>query len=83
MNMLETQCAMILQSFLSSTCGQVLRTNDPIKARATLYRVRKLLGDSELASLHIRVSPDDSEHELWLVKRSAMPDLSLTAGGDI
>jgi hypothetical protein len=61
---------MILNAALTSALGIVVRTNDAAKARATLYRVRKLLGDVELGQLQIRVSPDDSEHELWIIRKT-------------
>lgn len=79
MNSLEMQCVTILQAAASAEYGIVLKTNDPAKARATLYRVRKDLGDTELAKLMIRVSPDDSEGELWIIRNAShMLDLKAT-----
>jgi hypothetical protein len=67
----ELQCSVILNAAISATFGLVVRTNDPYKARAMLYRVRKELGDTELAGLHIRVSPDDTEGSLWVIRRNS------------
>jgi hypothetical protein len=63
----ETHCLTVLYAGASAAIGLVLRTDDPAKARAALYHARNMLNDPELASLTIRVSPDDSEHELWLL----------------
>lgn len=71
----ELQCLVILQAAASATLGLVITTNNPFKARAALYDARK--GDPSLASLHIRVSPNDSEHELWIIKRDANPGFSM------
>lgn len=76
---LEVQCLAVLRAASSAQFGVVLRTSNAAKARATLYRIRKDLGDVALAAIHIRVSPDDSEHELWLLRRSAAPGYDLSA----
>ena len=70
----------ILYEALSAEFGLVLRTNDPTKARATLYTARRELGDTELAPLMIRVSPNDSEHEIWLIRKDRIPLLDLNDG---
>jgi hypothetical protein len=74
---LETQCAHILNTAKDATFGIIVKTNNPTKARAAFYRTRKLLGDVELDPLHIRVSPDDSEGELWIIRRSEAPSFDL------
>ena len=68
MTPVELQCIEIMRSALTATYGLVVFTNDAAKARATFYRARQLLGDREFSTLQIRVSPDDSEHELWLLR---------------
>lgn len=73
----DIQCHTILRAATSAELGLVLRTNDPYRARASLYKARKDIGDIELAALQIRTSPDDPEHELWIIKRSEAPILSL------
>lgn len=65
--MQEVQCSTILYTAASAEIGIVVRTDNPIKARAALYRLRNLLNDPELASLSIRVSPEDSEKQLWIL----------------
>ena len=75
----EVQCSIILTEAASATFGLVVKTNDPYKARAMLYRVRKELGDTELAGLHIRVSPDDSEGAIWIIRRSQAAPFSISA----
>jgi hypothetical protein len=71
MNALELQCLAILQTAATSEVGIVVRTNDAARARLILYKVRKDVGDVELSSIAIRVSPDDSEHELWLLRNAS------------
>lgn len=79
MNMLELQCERILRAACESEYGIVVKTNDPYKARALFYHVRKISGDSEFEHLTIRVSPDDSERELWIIRNSSrMIDLKAT-----
>ena len=73
----ETQCAMILDAAKASAYGLVIGTSNAAKARASLYRVRNMLGDTELRELQIRVSPDDSEHELWIIRRLEAPRFDL------
>jgi hypothetical protein len=74
---LETQCATILAEALTSTYGLVLRTSNPVRARAALYQTRKKLGDAALDALQVRVSPDDAECEIWLIRRSSAPALDI------
>ena len=64
---LEVSCASVLYAAASSTFGIVVRTNDPTKARAAIYRFRNTLSDPELASLSIRVSPENSEGAIWIL----------------
>lgn len=74
---LEQQCFTILTAAASASVGIVVHTNNPFKARAALSRAKRELGDTEMVPLTIRVSPDDSEHELWVLKRDAMPMFNL------
>jgi hypothetical protein len=76
---LDMQCRAILYAAASAEIGIVVRTNDPVRARLALYKVRRELGDTELAKLQIRVSPTDSEHEIWII-RNASVTVSLDAG---
>jgi hypothetical protein len=66
----EFNCLAVLQAASTSALGIVVRTNNPASARQKLYNFRKDLGDPTFADIHIRVSPDDSEHELWLLRHS-------------
>lgn len=77
MTPVETQAAMILNTAATAPFGIAVRVSNVYVARAVLYRVRKLLGDSALAQLQIRVSPDDAEGELWLVRKPRGPELAL------
>jgi hypothetical protein len=63
----EISCAAVLYAAVSAPLGIVVRTNNPTKARAALYDFRAALGDTELASLSIRVSPDNTEGALWIL----------------
>jgi hypothetical protein len=75
---LENQCYTILTEACSSTYGLVLRTNDPNKARQTIYRARSLFNDPDFDKLQVRASPDDPQHELWLIRRE--PTVRLDEG---
>jgi hypothetical protein len=75
---LELQCANILYQAAQAEIGLIIRTDNVIKARAALYRFRNSLNDPELAKLSIRVSPDDSEHQLWLLSNKNVVSLDLT-----
>jgi hypothetical protein len=67
----DMQCLTVLQAAASAAVGLCVRTNNAYKARAELYRFRKDFGDPELRALSIRVSPNDSERELWILRASA------------
>lgn len=73
------QCAAIFRSAADASTGIVVRTDDAARARVMLYEARKLLGDVEFNQLMIRVSPDDTEHELWIIRNAAqLLDLKAT-----
>ena len=83
MTVLELQCLAIWKAALSSTVGIRVGTNDPTRARALMYKVRSTAGDVELNPLMIRVSPDDSEGELWILRNSVhVLDLKATEIND-
>ena len=73
----EQQCISILNSAATSTYGIVVKTSNAMKTRAALYRARIIIGDSEMKKLQIRVSPDDSEHEVWIIRRLQGPEFAL------
>lgn len=68
-SVLELQCHAVLSAAASSELGIVIQTQSPQKARNSLYTFRKSFGDPTFNDLHIRVSPNDSEHELWIIRR--------------
>lgn len=72
MTPLEIQCHTILLAASTAEFGLVVKTNDPYRARASLYGFRTKLGDPELATLQIRVSPNDSEQEIWIIRPAAV-----------
>lgn len=75
----DLQCLTVLQAAVADPVGIVLRTNNAAHARQTLYNFRSKFGDPTLAEIHIRVSPRDSEHELWLIRRTSInPTVGLT-----
>lgn len=80
----DAQCLTILQSAVSAEFGLVIRCADPLKTRASFYKVRKNFGDPTMSDLTIRVSPDDPAHEIWLfhLRRANAPTLSLGAAPD-
>ena len=67
LNAAEIACALVLQTAVESDLGIIVRTTDPVKARASLYKVRNLLNDASLSGLSIRVSPDNSEGAIWIL----------------
>lgn len=79
---LEIQAAAVLYAAIETPNGIVVRTDNVYRARAVLYRFRKELGDLTLAELQVRISPDDPEHELWLIRRggTAAANATLTEG---
>lgn len=79
MNATEYQAIAIMQAAVNSRHGITVPTNDPQRCRLALYATRRLVGDVEFNKLIARVSPDNSEGELWLVKDSVqLLDLKAT-----
>lgn len=70
-SVLDIQCHAVLTAAASADIGIVVNTNNPVKARASIYAFRKALADPSFADIHIRVSPNDSEHELWVIRRQS------------
>jgi len=70
---MKTETSLVILNLLSSVLdtpyGIVVYTNDAHRARAEIYRVRKLIANPRFYEIQIRVSPDDSEHEIWLIRR--------------
>lgn len=60
----KTALLTILQTALAEPIGLVLRTSDPTRARATLYRIRSEANDPTLSVLQIRASPFPAEGDL-------------------
>lgn len=65
------QILTIFRTACDSQYGVIVRTDNAALARVVFYDVRKEIGDVEFNQLVIRVSPDDTEHELWLIKNAA------------
>jgi hypothetical protein len=63
----ELNCLTVLQAAATTDLGLIVKTNNPTRARAMLYVVRQKVGDTQLADIQIRVSPDDPEGEIWLI----------------
>jgi hypothetical protein len=80
---LDLQCTMLLQAAATAALGLVIVTNDPIKARATLYKVRQTLADPTLDALQIRVSPDNAEKEIWLLRKDQVPTHNIKDAFDV
>ena len=74
---LEIQCSTILYAAISAEFGLVIKTNNPYKARASLYKTRRAIGDTELAKLQIRVSPNNSEGEIWLLRQDVAASVNI------
>lgn len=77
MTSLELHCIALWRLAADAATGLIIATNDPARARITMYNARKLCGDSDFDNLMIRVSPDDSEHQIWIIHNaSQLLDLS-------
>lgn len=74
---MDALCFAILEQAAVSPFGVVIKTNSPIRARAAIYEVRKITGDSRFTELQIRVSPDDAEGEIWLLHSAKRPKATL------
>jgi hypothetical protein len=68
---LDINCHAVLLAASTAELGIVLTTNNPPKARACLYKFRRDFGDPSFAALHIRASPNDAAHEVWIIRRAA------------
>jgi hypothetical protein len=73
--MIEVQCGMILQTAINAELAIRVKTNNPTRARLSLYNTRKALGNVEFAQLQIRVSPDDPEGEIWIINLGKVNDM--------
>lgn len=61
----------ILQTALSEPIGLILKTSDPVRARAALYRARSEANDPNLSALQIRTSPLPDEGDLIICHHQA------------
>jgi len=68
----------VLYSAIESPHGIIVRTNDTMRARQLLYKFRKDLNDPNLNLLKIRLSPHDTDHELWIIKSTVDPETKIT-----
>lgn len=66
---LEMQALTVLEAAAALPLGLVLRTNDSYRARQILYRFRR--DNAALRCIQIRLSPNDPDHELWLIRQEA------------
>jgi len=66
--MTEEAAQRVLYAALAAEVGLVVKVESTLRAKAVLYALRKRLGDPALDVLQVRLSPDDPDHELWLVK---------------
>ena len=77
LNAQETLASMILDAAATAPLGIVVSTNDPYKARATIYTTRQKLGNPLYAEIQIKVSPDNPEREIWLIRKDQMAAIAL------
>jgi hypothetical protein len=73
----------ILQQAASAEYGIAIRTSDPYRARTELYNARKELNDPTLTGLQIRVSPDNPNGEIWLLRSTNSVTVSLVSSEDL
>lgn len=73
---LDLACFSALKSAAESPFGVVLRVESPpdrstsspaLRAKQSLYALRKTLADPIFDRLQIRLSPDDPDKELWII----------------
>lgn len=81
-----------LRAALAAEYGIKIRVHvvspDPIvtpalRARAILYRFRGELGNDVYNSLQIRLSPDDPQNRLWIIRGDVRAKGGATEGADI
>lgn len=71
MTLLRSQCELILNQALESKVGIVCRILpgfNVTKEEAKLYRFRKELGNPELLNLIIKLSPENPDNEIWILR---------------
>lgn len=78
LNSLELAAFSVLKSASESELGIVVRVESPpdrstsspaLRAKQTLYNLRKSLSDPSFDRLQIRLSPDDPNNELWVINQ--------------
>lgn len=69
--LVELQCNAILTAAASADIGICVTTDNVNRARQCLYRFRKELGDPTFENLQIRVSPNNTEREIWIIRKDA------------
>ena len=80
--LMATQAEAVLRAAARSEFGirvRVIALRDDImtpalRARQVLYRFRNELGAEEFKDLQIRLSPDDPEHRLWIIRGGLTSD---------
>lgn len=73
MTLLRDSVLNILNEAISRETGIVVRVESPggmttpvLRAKQVLYRFKS--ENTDFKNLQIRISPDDPDHELWLIK---------------
>ena len=61
-------CDDLFTRAVESVSGIIVATNSTERAQSMLTRYRKELGNPDYAKIGIRLSPDDPDRELWLIK---------------
>ena len=84
---LELTAYNALRAAAEAEVGVVIRAEQPpssermiavaLRAKQVLYRFRKEFGEARFLALQIRLSPDDPDNELWLIKAALSLDPSL------
>jgi len=75
----EQQASNILYAAHSAVHGIVVKTSNPTRARQLLYATRISLKDITLKDLQIRTSPDNTETEIWIIKKETTQAITLSS----
>lgn len=69
--MLDLICAAAFEAAKASQIGYIVESNSAFRARMKLYNWRAENAPHEYATIQLKLSPDNPEHDIWLIN---LPD---------
>ena len=79
---LRLTCDAIFRAALSSRLGYIVHTNNAFRCRKILYSYRDEIRDPSFAQIQIKISPDDTEYDLWLLNTGDQTAPAITSNGE-